>query len=331
MAEKKPNAVRRTIPGVRRSTTHSGVTHVRTYHSGQYVVVGNHLAQHRELSLTAIGLATHILSVPEGTPVDIRSLAERFPEGRDRIAAALRELEAHGYLARVREHTESGRLVTRTYVHHTPVPARAAAIAPLRVAERPASTTGTRDPRPEAGAEAQEPPEEDDQAPHRDDAPEPAPEPEAAPAQPARLAPDTPADRRHDRAVALLAGLRRTDDRLALSQRQVDRLAPAVAAWFAVGITEAAVHRALTVGLPEDMQHPAAVLAYRLRAMRPVPLPARHAPSPISGVEAAGATRRSDPLQNCDGCDRAFRSPHPGRCRDCRAGQTMPGEGACAA
>ncbi len=57
------------------------------------VVIGNHLAQHRELSLTTIGLATHILSVPEGTPVDIRSLAERFPEGRDRIASALRELE----------------------------------------------------------------------------------------------------------------------------------------------------------------------------------------------------------------------------------------------
>ncbi|MPY46495.1 helix-turn-helix domain-containing protein, partial [Streptomyces phyllanthi] len=24
------------------------------------------------------------------------------------------------------------------------------------------------------------------------------------------------------------------------------------------------------------------------------------------------------PLQNCDGCDRAFRAPEPGRCRDCR-------------
>ncbi|MER6836952.1 hypothetical protein ABT320_23790 [Streptomyces cellulosae] len=82
MAEQKLSAAPRPIQGVRRSTTHSGVTHVRTYQSGQYVVVGNHLAQHRELSLTAIGLATHIFSVPESTPVDIRSLAERFPEGR---------------------------------------------------------------------------------------------------------------------------------------------------------------------------------------------------------------------------------------------------------
>ncbi|MGW2650861.1 helix-turn-helix domain-containing protein [Streptomyces sp. NPDC001393] len=327
MAEKKRNAALRPIPGVRRSTTHSGVTHVRTYQSGQYVVVGNHLAQHRELSLTAIGLATHILSVPEGTPVDIRSLADRFPEGRDRIASALRELEAHGYLARVREHTESGRLVTRTYVHHTPVPDHAAAIAPLRAAERPVSTTGTRDGRPEAGAEAQEPPEEDDQAPHRED--EPELEPEAAPAPPARLAPDTLADRHHDRAVALLARLRRTDERLALSQRQVDRLAPAVVAWFTVGATEAAVHRALTTGLPEDMPHPAGVLAYRLHALLPVPLPARPMPSAMVGMQS-GAGRRP-PFQTCDGCERAFRAPLPGRCRDCRADRTVPDENACAA
>ncbi|MGV9944019.1 hypothetical protein [Streptomyces sp. NPDC003401] len=124
MAEKKPGPAPRPNQGARRSATPSGVTHVRTYRSGQYVVVGDHLAQHRALSLTAIGLATHILSVPEGTPVDIRSLTERFPEGRARIAFALRELEAHGYLERVREHTEAGRLVTRTYVHHTPAPVR---------------------------------------------------------------------------------------------------------------------------------------------------------------------------------------------------------------
>ncbi|OLZ60806.1 helix-turn-helix domain-containing protein [Streptomyces sp. IMTB 2501] len=317
MAEKKPNAALRPIQGVRRSTTHSGVTHVRTYQSGQYVVVGNHLAQHRELSLTAIGLATHILSVPEGTPVDIRSLADRFPEGRERIASALRELEAHGYLARVREHTESGRLVTRTYVHHTPANGSP---APLRVAGRPA-TTRTHGRRPVAGAEVTETPKEDDQSPHRDT---PEPEPEAGSKE------RGPRDRHHDRAVALLAGLRRTDERLALSQRQVDRLAPAVAAWFEVGATDIAVHSALSADLPEDMRHPAGVLAYRLDAMLPVPLPARPAPSPATGV-ATGPVRRSEPLQNCDGCDRAFRSPRPGRCRDCRADRAVPSEGACVA
>lgn len=35
--------------------------------------------------------------------MDIRSLTERFPEDRDRFAAALRELERHGYPERRRE------------------------------------------------------------------------------------------------------------------------------------------------------------------------------------------------------------------------------------
>ncbi|MHB9859915.1 hypothetical protein [Streptomyces sp. YIM S03343] len=120
MVENNSKPAPRPHHDLRRSDTHSGVVHVRAYPSGQYVVVGSHLAQHRDLSLTAIGLATHILSVPEGTPVDIRSLTDRFPEERDRIASALRELERHGYLKRIREHTEKGRLVTHTYAHHAP-------------------------------------------------------------------------------------------------------------------------------------------------------------------------------------------------------------------
>ncbi|WP_217168647.1 helix-turn-helix domain-containing protein [Streptomyces sp. AC512_CC834] len=124
----------RPSPGVRRSNTRSGVVHVRTYQSGQYVVIGHHLAQHHRLSLTAIGLATHILSLPESALVDIRSLAERFPEGRERIASGLRELEEHGYLERVRERSETGRLVTRTYAHHTPERAVAPAVRRRAVA-----------------------------------------------------------------------------------------------------------------------------------------------------------------------------------------------------
>ncbi|MFJ3810566.1 helix-turn-helix domain-containing protein [Streptomyces sp. NPDC090073] len=306
MAEKKPSAAPRPNQGVRRSTTHSGVTHVRTYQSGQYVVVGNHLAQHRELSLTAIGLATHILSVPEGTPVDIRSLADRFPEGRERIASALRELEAHGYLARVREHTESGRLVTRTYVHHAPAHAAdAVSPTPLRLTGRPPRT---HDRRPMAGTDVQAVPEEDDQAP-----PQQSPEPE--PSAPTTKA-SGPRNPRHDRAAALLAGLRRTDDRLILSRRDVDRLAPAVTSWFDSGATADVIHHVLTAGLPAEVKNPAKLLAYRLNELLPVPLPARSTPSPITATSAV--TSRPHPFQTCDGCERAFRAPGAGRCRDCR-------------
>ncbi len=53
-------------------------------------MIGNHLAQHQKLSLLAIGLGTHLQSLPKGAPADIKTLAARFPEGATRIAAALR-------------------------------------------------------------------------------------------------------------------------------------------------------------------------------------------------------------------------------------------------
>ncbi|WP_225654322.1 helix-turn-helix domain-containing protein [Streptomyces pseudogriseolus] len=295
------------------------------------MVVGNHLAQHRELSLTAIGLATHIFSVPEGTPVDIRSLTERFPEGRDRIAFALRELEAHGYLRRVREHTEDGRLATRTYAHHTPVDAASAASAavvePARSVVR-RSAAGRARTRHTVEAVGDETPQEDDQAvaepvvPAGPTAPTSRVAPslvEPGPTVPDLTVPEMPphaAPRSgplHEKAVALLAGLRRADERLTLSLREVHRLAPAVVDWLERGVGPVALRHTLTADLPVVMKHPAGVLAYRLRELLPPPLPAAPEPPPPT----AGA-HRPHPLQDCDGCERVFRAPEPGRCRDCR-------------
>ncbi|WP_399134866.1 hypothetical protein [Streptomyces sp. Li-HN-5-11] len=73
MTDKQRNAPAR--PKTRHS---SGVTHVNEPHHDNFVVIGNHLAQHPELSLTAIGLATHIQSLPEGTPIGIKALAAKF-------------------------------------------------------------------------------------------------------------------------------------------------------------------------------------------------------------------------------------------------------------
>lgn len=86
-----------------------GLPHDNTRHTTRFTVIGNHLAQHSQLSLLAIGLAVHLQSLPKGVRVDIKTLAARFPEGATRIAAALRELEAHGYLRRTRERVPDGR------------------------------------------------------------------------------------------------------------------------------------------------------------------------------------------------------------------------------
>ncbi|MGW3336690.1 helix-turn-helix domain-containing protein [Streptomyces sp. NPDC001009] len=313
MAEMKPNSVPRRIHEVRHTDTPSGVSHVRAHQPDRFTVVGNHLLQHPVLSLTAIGLAAHILSLPEGAPVDIRSLAERFPEGRDRIAFALRELETHGYLRRVRERTESGRIVTRTYAHH--LPHRVPAVPGTGAAPR------ARRPVPRPSHDAQAAPQEDDRGEGWADPVPPAPRVPEAPAAPARAdQPDPPADDtaphpRDDRAVTLLAGLRRTDARLTLSRRDVHRLAPAVTAWFDVGAGASTVIHTLTAGLPAVLESPAALIAYRLRNQLPPPLPAPTAPPALSATAATAA----HPMRNCDGCDRGFRAAEPGRCRDCRS------------
>ncbi|WP_461084341.1 helix-turn-helix domain-containing protein [Streptomyces deserti] len=262
MTDKQPSAPARASSG--RSA--GGVEHVNEPHHDHFVVVGNHLAQHPELSLTAIGLAVHIQSLPAGTPVGIKALAAKFPEGEIRIAAALRELEAHGYLARPKERLQSGRVVTRTISYNRP---RLAAALAAAEPERPRRAAA-----------------------HAPQAPTTAPQPQ------------------HRTAADLLAGLRTLDSRLLLTERDVHRLAPAVTTWLDRGVPVTAVQRTLTTGLPQEpIQHPAAFLAHRLTALLPPPLPVPPRPT---------TAPRPDPLQTCDSCDRAFRAPRPGRCRDCR-------------
>jgi len=249
-----------------------GVAHVDDRHDEEFTIVGNHLAQHPDLSLTAIGLATHIQSLPTGTLVGIKALAAKFPEGETRIAAALRELEKHGYLSRTKERLPSGRIVTRTTSYNKP---------------QTRTTRATPTPRREPAPDLKEPEQ-------------PAP---AAPL-PVPAAPDLPA---HRTARNVLAGLRTRDPRLHLAERDVRRLAPAVATWLERGVAPDDVQRTLAAGLPpEGVRHPAGFLAHRLDTLLP--------PLFEPGPEVA----RPDPLQNCDGCDRAFRAPRPGRCRDCR-------------
>ncbi|UYQ66508.1 helix-turn-helix domain-containing protein [Streptomyces peucetius] len=266
------------VPG---RATAFGVIHVNSIHTTRFTIVGNHLAQHGQLSLTAIGLAVHIQSLPDGAKVGIKVLADRFPESEARIAAALRELEEHSYLARMMERLPGGKLVTRTISYNHP---EAAAATPAPAPCPPP----VREPEPEP-------------------VPEPAPAPTPPPTRPPLPQPQAPDLERHRVATDLLAGLRRDEPRLLLGEHDVHRLAPAVAAWLERDAAPDAVRHALTANLPDPLKQPAALLAHRLTALLPPPLPAQAPPSPPRA-----------PLQNCDKCDRAFRAPAPGECRECR-------------
>ncbi|GGQ07855.1 hypothetical protein GCM10010266_33920 [Streptomyces griseomycini] len=59
------------------------------------------------------------------------------------------------------------------------------------------------------------------------------------------------------------------------------------------------------------LTRPAGILAFRLRE---TPLPAPP-PDPLPPVPGRPAVLS---FKNCDGCERAFRAPEPGHCRDCR-------------
>lgn len=255
-------------------TPTSGVIHVNSRHTSGFTVIGNHLAQHGELSLLAIGLAVHIQSLPEGAKIGVKVLAARFPESEMRIAAALRELEAAGYLRRIRVRLRDGRVRTRTESHNQPY------------------ATPPAPPKPYAAPRATTPPPAAPPPPPRQQHPRPTP----------------PANALHRTAALLLADLRRHAPVLTLSEADVAALTPGVVAWLERDAHPDAIRRALTTDLPAPLTHPARLLHHRVTALLPPPLPAPSAPPTVI------------PLQNCDDCNRAFRAPEPGQCRDCRTG-----------
>jgi hypothetical protein len=81
--------------------------------------VFSHHVPRRKRSATALGLRVYMLSAPEGTPVDLQSLGDRFSDKPYDLAAALREMEADGYLRLLCEYTAFGRRVTRRHGHRT--------------------------------------------------------------------------------------------------------------------------------------------------------------------------------------------------------------------
>ncbi|KES07591.1 hypothetical protein BU52_08990 [Streptomyces toyocaensis] len=233
----------------------------------------------RRGSAVTIGVAVYILSLPTGTPVSIAALCAHFTEGEILISRALRELEAAGYLERRRERLPSGQIRTRTYFYDVP------GDAPRTDREGPQEQPAPTVPR----------------------TPQPEPEPEPDPEPPVSL------DDADPEAVAVLAALRRIDPRLLLSVQEAARLAPAVSEWLAAGMAPVQIIKLLTASLPDRLHaRPAAILAFRLRE---TPLPAPPPPAPTHREVPPAVL----PFQTCDGCDRAFRAPAPGHCRDCRS------------
>ncbi|MEV7915426.1 hypothetical protein [Streptomyces griseus] len=329
----------------------SGVIHITLPHTDRFTVVGNHLAQHPELSCTAVGIAVRIQSLPQGTEVSIKALTARCKEGEKRIAAALRELEAHGYLQRFRHRLPGKKVATRTLFCNQPaalVRLRGQTPAPVPVPAQPQAHA------PESDSYSDvEPVPEPEQQPERQPKPEPKPEPAPlppAPPVPAVLLPVasppspppppfvppptapkpprpplpqpgalTPALDRA--ATALLSDLRRHAPQFTLSEGDIRQLVPPVATWLERDAHPDTIRRTLIDDLPQPLRHPVKLLKHRLTALLPPPLPG------ACDLAAPARPRTvATPFQTCDDCDRAFRSPAPGHCRDCRETREHRGE-----
>ncbi|MFD4598394.1 hypothetical protein ACFWPQ_10165 [Streptomyces sp. NPDC058464] len=294
MAESQSNARLRADAGA----PTSGVIHVRTRLTADFTVISNALAQRRGSAVT-VGVATYILSLPDGTAVTITALCEHFDEGEILISRALRELEEAGYLERRRERLPSGQIRTRTYFYDVP------GGSPAPEPPEPPKPPHPRRTRPASGPVTAQP------AAHTPQPSEAGPETETS----ASLADADP------RAIAVLTALRRVDPRLILSGQEAARLAPAVSAWLAAGVDAHRLTEFLTARLPDRFRaRPAGILAFRLRE---TPLPA---PPPLPSKRLTDRPT-VPPFQTCDGCDRAFRAPERGRCRDCRAGNHLRAAG----
>ncbi|MEV0845486.1 helix-turn-helix domain-containing protein [Streptomyces sp. NPDC049954] len=304
-----------------------GVTHSNRRHTAHFTVIGNHLAQHAELSLIAIGLAVYIQSLPAGADVSIKRLTSRFPESEARIATALRELEHHGYYHRERVRLPSGAIVTRTTSYNQPkgdtAPTRPTVVT--RVARLSRTKAVPQQPQPQP-----QPPEDpyDDHREPTPPTPAPAPAPgissdadteaeadtsaEAPPATPTPLSPV------HARATRILTALRHADPRLLLSETEVAHLTPAVAEWLTREAGPEAIRTALTTNLPEPLHRPAALLTHRLRTGLPPMPPPGPRPTPYETPRPAprSTTRWT---HSCDTCERALPTK-ASQCRDCAAG-----------
>ncbi|MET9953419.1 hypothetical protein ABZ135_17970 [Streptomyces sp. NPDC006339] len=270
MADPQSNAALSAYPPIPADAPPAGVIHIRHRHTERFTVVGNHLAQHTELSAAAIGIAVYIQSLPDGVSVTAKALTLRFREGETTVRRALNELERAGYIARPRIPLGGGKFATRTFSYDKPgcVPATAPAPVPP---PPPVPKPQAQKPRPETQPQAEEHP----------------------------IGP----------AADILARLRLSDPRLVLSLADVQRLAPAVETWLARSATPAQITRTLTAGLPPEpvpIHHPARFVEYRLTHLLPPPLPAKaQAPAPAPLVTCDGcerAFRSHAPDARCADC-----------------------------
>ncbi|MFI6960448.1 MarR family transcriptional regulator [Streptomyces sp. NPDC050255] len=269
-------------------------------------------------------VAGYIDRLPDGSAMDVKSLAKALPlYGQMAVGSALRALSAAGHLRRVRcqvvDAESQSRWVTRTFWSRT-----------SRDSEwwnAFAQAGGALLPRPSAPSDepAAEEVRTDQAAPVRQpERPHPAPAAPSTPAAPlvpqqrsvAEGSPAAPSP-----AYLALAQLGRREPRLALPAADCAVLEELASAWLDRGVNTDYLTRALTAGLPAQVDSPVGFVRRRLIDKAPprLPVTASH-PAPD------GPVRRI--MMECTKCGAPGRSEAlpDGLCRACRAPAQVTGD-----
>ncbi|MFJ7490032.1 MarR family transcriptional regulator [Streptomyces sp. NPDC097727] len=234
-------------------------------------------------------IAGYVDHLPDGAAMDIKSLARSIPlYGQMAVGSALRALGVAGHLrhaqCRVEERGQV-RWVTRTFWSRTARDNewwgafldaennRASQKAAATTAPQPLPRVPTQAPAPQAWAELSTP------------TPVTPAEPAAQPALPAPV-PVVPHQRTPEPAPAhpspaylALAQLGRIEPRLALSASDCTVLTPLAAQWFTRGVDTDYLTRALTSGLPAQVDSPIGFVRHRLNDKIPPVLPTTRTPA----------------------------------------------------
>lgn len=216
-----------------------------------FTTLGNEVLRDSRLSFCARGILAYLLSQPDGKRDDIRTLAERTPEGRERVASAMRELEKFGYLTRTKKRTPEGYIYTELDVFDGP--------------DGPSSQLGPDAGLPVTGGSAASP---DGDHPVKKGVKEPT-HPTSS-AQAAEEGREGECDEETRTSAELLARVARAEPRLSLGWIDTLRLAPLVSEWRRRGASDLHVVGSLTSGLPRvGVYHPARFIEARLIAKMP--------------------------------------------------------------
>lgn len=116
----------------------------RVHKNENYTVLSNYHFKERRMSLKAKGLLSLMLSLPEGWDYSAAGLVTLSKDGKDSVNAALKELEAFGYLRRTQAYDASGKFSGYNYeIFEQPIGAEEKPTTEKPFAENPSTEKPT--------------------------------------------------------------------------------------------------------------------------------------------------------------------------------------------